>query len=48
VNKQVQKLLQEGIIEESESPWNTLILVVPEKADVVDNKNSGLWLIIEN
>jgi hypothetical protein len=33
VNKQVQNVLQEGIIEESESPWNSAILVVPKKAD---------------
>jgi hypothetical protein len=33
VNRQVQKLLQEGIIEESDSPWNSPILVVPKKED---------------
>ena len=31
VKRQVQKLLQEGIIEESNSPWNSPILVVPKK-----------------
>jgi glucose dehydrogenase len=33
VDKQVKKLLQEGIIEESNSPWNSPILVVPKKID---------------
>jgi hypothetical protein len=32
-DKQVKKLLQEGIIEESNSPWNSPILVVPKKID---------------
>ena len=34
VRRQVQKLLQEGIIEESSSAWNSPILVVPKKAGV--------------
>jgi hypothetical protein len=33
VKRQAQRLLQEGIIEESSSPWNSPILVVPKKAD---------------
>ena len=33
VDKQVKKLLQEGIIEESNSPWNNPILLVPEKLE---------------
>jgi hypothetical protein len=33
VNKQVQKLLQEGIIEESNSPWNSPILIITKKPD---------------
>ena len=33
VGKQVQKLLKEGIIEESNSPWNSPMLVVPKKMD---------------
>jgi hypothetical protein len=33
VNKQIQKLLQEGIIEESDSPWNSPILLVTTKLD---------------
>jgi len=33
VDKQVKKLLQEEIIEESLSPWNSPILVIPKKLD---------------
>ena len=33
VEKQVEKLLKEGVIEESNSPWNSPILVVAKKAD---------------
>ena len=33
VDKQLKKLLQEGIIEESNSPWNSPILLVPKKLD---------------
>ena len=38
VDKQVKKLLQEGIIEESNSPWNSPILVVPKKRDASGKK----------
>jgi len=33
VDKQVKKLLWEGIIEETISPWNSPILVIPKKLD---------------
>jgi hypothetical protein len=33
VRREVQKLLQEGIIEESNSPWNSPILIIPKKVD---------------
>jgi len=33
VDKQVKKLLREGIIEETISPWNSPILVIPKKLD---------------
>jgi hypothetical protein len=31
--KQVTKLANEGIIEESKSPWNSPLLIVPKTAD---------------
>jgi hypothetical protein len=33
VDKQVKQLLQDGIIEESNSPWSSPILVIPKKMD---------------
>jgi len=33
VDKQVKKLLREGILEETISPWNSPILVIPKKLD---------------
>jgi hypothetical protein len=33
IERQVVKLLDEGIIEESNSPWNSPLLVVPKKMD---------------
>jgi len=33
VDNQVKKLLQEGIIKESNSPWNSPIFLVPKKLD---------------
>jgi len=33
VSKEVTKLLRDGIIEESISPWNSPILVIPKKLD---------------
>jgi hypothetical protein len=33
VDEQVKKLSKEGIIEESSSPWNSPILLVPKKLD---------------
>jgi hypothetical protein len=33
IEKQVTKLANEGIIEESSSPWNSPLLIVPKKAD---------------
>jgi hypothetical protein len=34
IESQVTKLLEEGVIEESNSPWNSPILVVPKKVGV--------------
>jgi hypothetical protein len=41
VRKRVHKLLQEGIIEESNSPWNSPILIIPKRWMRAGNKNSG-------
>jgi hypothetical protein len=43
IEKQVDKLLEEGIIEESNSPWNSPPLVVPKKTDASGEKN---WRIV--
>jgi hypothetical protein len=42
VQSQVQKLLHEGIIEESCSPWNSPILFVPKKADASGTRKFSL------
>jgi hypothetical protein len=42
VDKQVKKLLQEGIIEESNSSWISQILVVPKKKDASGQQNFRL------
>lgn len=33
VDRQVKKLIEEGVLEESQSPWNSPMLVVPKKLD---------------
>ena len=33
VNNQVQQILEDGIIQQSQSPWNFPILVIPKKLD---------------
>ena len=43
LDKQVKELLQEGIIEESNSPWNSPILVVPKKRGSSGQQNLGWW-----
>jgi hypothetical protein len=42
VSKQVTKLLRDGIIEESVSPWNSPILVIPKKLDASGQPKSRL------
>jgi hypothetical protein len=42
-DKQVTQLLKEGIIEESDSPWNSPILVVPKKAGADGKKK---WRLV--
>lgn len=43
VDRQVTKLLREGIIEESDSPWNSPILGVPKKGGVNGEKR---WRLV--
>jgi hypothetical protein len=43
IEKQVDKLLDEGIIQESNSPWNSPLLVVPKKTDASGEKK---WRIV--
>jgi hypothetical protein len=43
IEKQVDKLLAEGIIEKSSSPWNSPLLVVPKKADASGERK---WRIV--
>jgi hypothetical protein len=38
IEKQVDKLLDKGIIEENNSPWNSPLLVVPKKTDASGEK----------
>lgn len=38
IDKQINKLLKDDIIEETKSPWSSPILVVPKKADNLGNK----------
>jgi hypothetical protein len=42
-DRQVHKLLQEGIIEESYSPWKSPILIVPKKVEVDGEKK---WKLV--
>jgi len=48
VQKQTEKMLRDGIIESSNSPWNSPILVIPKKADSSVGRNGGLLKISEN
>jgi hypothetical protein len=38
VEKLVEKLLNEGVVEESNSPWNSPVLVVAKKMDANGKK----------
>ena len=38
IGKQIDKLLREGVIEESNSPWNSPLLLVPKKDDASGEK----------
>jgi len=42
VRRQVEKLKRGGIITESNSPWNSPLLVVPKKADATGKKRRRL------
>jgi hypothetical protein len=43
IDKQIDKLLREGESEESNSPWNSRLLLVPEKDDASGEKK---WRLI--
>jgi hypothetical protein len=43
VRRQVEKLRREGIITESNSPWNSSLLIVPKKADATGEK---MWRLV--
>jgi hypothetical protein len=43
VDRQVNKLIKEGIIEESNSPWNSTLLIVPKKKDASGEKK---WRLV--
>jgi hypothetical protein len=45
VEKEVDKLLKEGIITESNSPWNSPLLIVPKKAH--DNGEKKWRLVVD-
>ena len=42
VDKQLKKLLREGIIEETISPWNSPNLVIPKKLDAIGQQKFRL------
>jgi hypothetical protein len=43
IEKQIDKLVKEGVVEESNSPWNSPLLVVPKKDDASGEKK---WRLI--
>jgi hypothetical protein len=43
IDKQIDKLLRKGVIEESNSPWNSPLLVVPKKDDASGEKK---WRLV--
>lgn len=43
VNKQIDKLLEEGIIKPSSSPWNSPVWIVPKKLDA---SNERKWRLV--
>ncbi|KAG7309510.1 hypothetical protein JYU34_005483 [Plutella xylostella] len=44
INKQVESMLKDGIIEEAKSPWNSPLLLVPKKQDAVTGQKK--WRVV--
>jgi hypothetical protein len=45
VDTQVSELLQDRIITESKSPWNSPLVIVPKKEDACGDKK--WWLVVD-
>lgn len=43
INKQIENMLNDGIIEETRSPWNSPLLLVPKKTD---NTGAKRWRVV--
>ena len=43
VQKQTEKMLADGVIQHSTSPWNSPILVVPKKLEPLARQSGGSW-----
>jgi hypothetical protein len=43
IEKQVDEMLEKGVIEQSNSPWNSPLLIVPKKVDASGEKK---WRVV--